>query len=164
MNLGWVINRLKPEFIDLNFHVSWTKKEDNTYSSRCHSQPSQAKENNPFCENTGQLVKQPAVVLVGDNPSHKSDFIMLLSREPALEPNTYNEAMKSINQIYNIGKYPKKKPKTINWEETKACTFKLNQFILENMNNDPIVRLDTGTRLSLNYKLENINSKIVQTK
>ncbi len=164
MSLGWLIDKMKPMFIDLNFHASWMKDEGNTHSMRCHSEHSRAQGNNNLCENTGQRLEEPNVILVGDNPSKKSDFTMLLSREPALDHQTHKEAMDSINQIYKIAieKKPGKKPKTINWKETKACTIKLNQFILENMNNDPIVRLDNMTKLTLGFKLEEINDKLAQ--
>ena len=108
MKLGWLIDRLKPEFIDLNFHASWIENEDNAHSMRCHSVHSQAEGNNSLCKEIGQRLRQPSIILVGDNPSEKSDFTMLLSREPALDQETHQQAMDTINQIYKIKKYPKK--------------------------------------------------------
>ena len=96
--LPTAIQKIAPQGIDLNFLVSWGRESDGTRNMRCLNKYSEA-----ICNQEGMNTADqsfiPELILVGDNPSKKSDFTMLLSRTPF--PTKSEQELDIIEQIYD---------------------------------------------------------------
>jgi hypothetical protein len=141
------IRKIAPEGIDLNFHVLWDKNGNlhclsNTAKDTLHNGKGAE---GISCSDSVMDSYQVNQVLVGDNPSPKSDFVMLLSRQPNENQQVHDEAITITNTIYQpettnpyIGKNMVKNYNQTNNETHKKCLNTLNDYILEKLSKNEI--------------------------
>ncbi len=132
------IQKIAPQGIDLNFLVSWGPESDGMRNMKCLNEHSEA-----ICNQEGMNIGNqnftPELILVGDNPSKKSDFTMLLSRTPF--PTNSEQALDTIEKIYDpattnkkiLPNMKKNMEKRTSSDGYLQCIDTLNTFVQESL-------------------------------